>query len=98
MPPNSIAFFALLGHGKRADRCYRARDLLAAHPRMFGFVTFNNCTFLEREHRIVDAATGELAGAGSPCAVSQGSFGYNPEARRQATADVQNFLRLLFRL
>ena len=29
---------------------------------------------------------------------SVGSFGYNPEARRQATADVQNFLRLLFRL
>jgi len=71
---------------------------LAGRQTMFGFVTFNNCTFLERDHRIVDAATGELAGAGSPCAVSQGSFGYNPEARRQATADVQNFLRLLFRL
>ena len=65
---------------------------------LFGFVTFNNCTFLERDDRIVDAATGDLAGMGSPCAVSKGSYGYNPEARRQATADVQNFLRLLFRL
>ena len=33
---------------------------------------------------------------GSPCVVSRGSFGYNPEARRQATTDVQNFLRCCF--
>ena len=71
---------------------------LAERQLPFDFVTFNNCTFLERDDRIVDAATGDLAGPGSPCAVSKGSYGYNPEARRQATADVQNFLRLLFRL
>jgi dienelactone hydrolase len=70
----------------------------AGRETMFGFVTYNNCTFLERDDKIVDAATGELAGVGAPCAVSQGSFGYNPEARRQATTDVQNFLRVLFRL
>lgn len=71
---------------------------LAGRQTMSGFTTFNNCTFLERDDRIVDASTGELAGVGSPCAMAQGSFGYNPEARRQATADVQNFLRVLFRL
>ena len=27
---------------------------------MFGFVTYDNFTFLERDDKIVDAATGEL--------------------------------------
>jgi dienelactone hydrolase len=71
---------------------------LASRQTMSGVVNFSNCTFLERDDKIVDVATGELAGMGAPCVVSEGSFGYNPEAHRQAAADVQNFLRLLFQL
>ena len=63
-----------------------------------GVLNFSNCTFLERDDKIVDAATGDLAGMGSPCVVSEGSYGYDPEAHQQATADVQNFLRLVFQL
>lgn len=71
---------------------------LAGRQTASGVVNFSNCTFLERDNRIVDAETGELAGMKSPCVVSQGSFGYNPDAHRQAAADVQNFLRLRFHL
>ena len=71
---------------------------LANRQTMTGVVNFSNCTFLERDDRIVDATTGELAGMGAPCVVSEGTFGYNPEARQQAAVDVQNFLRLVFQL
>jgi dienelactone hydrolase len=71
---------------------------LANRQTATGGVNFSNCTFLERDDKIIDAATGELAGMGSPCVVSEGSFGYHPEAHRQASADVQNFLRGLFQL
>lgn len=71
---------------------------LANRQTATGVINFSNCTFLERDDKIIDAATGELAGMGSPCVVSEGSFGYHPEAHRQASADVQNFLRLLFQL
>ena len=63
-----------------------------------GALNYSNCTFQERDNRIVDAATGELAGANSPCVVSGGTYGYHPEASQQAAADLQNFLRRLFRL
>ena len=63
-----------------------------------GALNSSNCTFEERDNRIVDTATGELAAANSPCVVSEGSYGYHPEAHRQVTGDVQNFLRLLFQL
>ena len=63
-----------------------------------GPLNFSNCTFRERDNRIVDAATGELAGANSPCVVSGGTYGYHPEASQQAAADLQNFLRVLFQL
>jgi dienelactone hydrolase len=71
---------------------------LANRQTATGVVNFSNCTFLEQDDKIIDVATGGLAGMGSPCVVSEGSFGYNPEAHQQATADVQNFLRLLFQL
>jgi dienelactone hydrolase len=63
-----------------------------------GALNYSKCTFQERDNGIVDAATGEPAGASSPCVVSEGSYGYHPEASQQAAADLQNFLRLLFRL
>jgi dienelactone hydrolase len=63
-----------------------------------GALNYSKCTFQERDNRVVDAATGEPAGPNSPCVVSEGSYGYHPEASRQAAADLQNFLRLLFRL
>jgi dienelactone hydrolase len=65
---------------------------------MTGIGNFSNCKFEERDDRIIDVATGELAGAGSPCVVSQGTYRYDPEARQRAAADVQNFLRVLFQL
>jgi dienelactone hydrolase len=63
-------------------------------------LNYSNCTFLEQDDKIVDMATGELAGMGSPCVVSGGAYGYgyHREARQQVTADVQSFLRLLFQL
>ena len=71
---------------------------LANRQTATGAINFSNCTFLERDNRIIDATTGELAGIKSPCVVSEGSFGYHPDARRQASTDVQNFLRGLFQL
>lgn len=71
---------------------------LANRQTMTGIANFSNCKFMERDDRIIDAATGELAGAGSPCVASEGTFGYNPEARQLAAADVRNFLRVLFQL
>jgi acetyl esterase/lipase len=71
---------------------------LANRQTATGVANFSNCTFVERDDRIVDAPTGELAGPSSPCVVSEGTFGYHPEARQQAAADVRNFLRLLFQL
>jgi dienelactone hydrolase len=71
---------------------------LANRQKATGLANFSNCTFVEQDDRIVDAATGELAGPSSPCVVSEGTFGYHPEARQQAAADVRNFLRLLFQL
>jgi len=69
-----------------------------AAPISTGIGNFSNCKFEERDDRIIDVATGELAGAGSPCVVSQGTYSYDPDARQQATADVQNLLRVLFQL
>jgi dienelactone hydrolase len=68
-----------------------------ASRQMSGVINFSKCTFLERDDKIVDAATGELAGMGSPCVGSQGSFGYQPEAHRQATIDLHGVLKVLFR-
>lgn len=71
---------------------------LANRQTMTGFLNYSKCTFLEQDNRIIDAATGGAAGSTSPCVVSEGSFGYNAAARELATADVQGFLRLLFKL
>jgi dienelactone hydrolase len=71
---------------------------LANRQTVTGVTNYSNCTFLERDNKIIDAATGDLAGMRSPCVVSEGSYGYNPEARQLAVADVQNFLRVLFQL
>jgi len=71
---------------------------LANRQTMTGVTSFSNCVFLERDGRIIDAATGERAMATSACVVSEGTFGYHAEARQQAAVDVQNFLRLLFQM
>ncbi|MBR1246976.1 dienelactone hydrolase family protein [Bradyrhizobium sp. AUGA SZCCT0169] len=71
---------------------------LANRQTATGFLNYSKCTFLEQDDKIIDVVTGGPAGTGSPCVVSEGSFGYNPAAREQATADVQNFLRSLFKL
>jgi len=72
-------------------------DLAPLQPAWAG-VNFSYCTFVERDEKIIDAATGEAAGVASPCVVSEGSFGYNAEARERATTDVHAFLKGLFRL
>jgi dienelactone hydrolase len=69
---------------------------LASRQTMSGALSFSACTFEEQEGRIVDAATGDLAGPQSPCVVSGGSFGYNAAAHRQAAADVETFLNAVF--
>ena len=71
---------------------------LANRQTATGITNFSDCLFLERDDRIIDAATGGLADVKSPCVVSEGIFGYSSEARQQATADVHNFLRLLFQM
>ena len=90
---NDVALFEYAG----AKHWFDNADL-ANRQTATGFLNYSNCTFLEQDDRIIDATTGGLAGAGSPCVVSEGSFGYNPAAREQATADVHNFLQLLFKL
>jgi len=71
---------------------------LANRETATGVANFSNCMFLERDDRIIDATTGESADMKSACVVSEGTFGYHAEARQQAAADVQNFLRLLFQV
>jgi hypothetical protein len=71
---------------------------LAGRQTATGFLNYSSCTFLEQGDRIIDAATGGLAGAASPCVVPEGTIGYHPAAREQAKADVHNFLRSLFKL
>jgi dienelactone hydrolase len=63
-----------------------------------GVLNFSNCTFVEVDGRIIDAGTGEPAGMKSPCVVAEGTFGYSPDAHRQASADVQGFLKVLLKL
>jgi hypothetical protein len=67
----------------RRDRCCRREP---------------NCTFVEVDGRIIDAGTGQPAGMKSPCVVSEGTFGYDVDAQRQASADVQRFLKVLLKL
>lgn len=71
---------------------------LANRQTATGVVNFSNCTFVEVDGKIIDAGTGEPAGMKSPCVVSEGTFGYNPDAHRQASADVQSFLKVLLKL
>jgi hypothetical protein len=53
---------------------------------------------VEVDGRIIDAGTGQPAGMKSPCVVSEGTFGYDADAQRQASADVQSFLKVLLKL
>jgi dienelactone hydrolase len=69
---------------------------LASRQTMAGALDFSACVFAEQEGRIMDVATGELAGPRSPCVVPGGSFGYNAAAHHQAAADVETFLKALF--
>lgn len=90
---NDAALFEYVG----AKHWFDNADL-ANRQTATGFLNYSNCTFLEQDDKIIDVMTGGPAGTGSPCVVSEGSFGYHPAAREQATADVQNFLRSLFKL
>ena len=71
---------------------------LANRQTATGAINFSSCTFVEVDGRIIDAGTGQPAGMNSPCVVSEGTFGYNADAQRQATADVQSFLKVLLKL
>ena len=71
---------------------------LANRQTATGVVNFSNCTFVEADGRIIDAGTGQPAGMKSPCVVSEGTFGYDVDAQRQASADVQRFLKVLLKL
>ena len=54
---------------------------------MFGFVTYDNFTFLERDDKIVDAATGELA-----------EWGRHARCRRGPLAIIQKRPRQMCRI
>ena len=71
---------------------------LANRQTATGVVNFSNCTFVEVDGRIIDAGTAQPAGMKSPCVVSEGTFGYDVDAQRQASADVQRFLKVLLKL
>ena len=57
-----------------------------------------NCAFVEQDGKIVDPATGRVAGIDAPCVFRGVSLRYNPEAHRKAVQDVQDFLKTVFRL
>jgi len=57
-----------------------------------------NCAFVERDGKIVDPATGRVAGLGSSCFSKGIHVGYNAEAHRRAVQDVRTFLAAVFRL
>jgi dienelactone hydrolase len=67
------------------------------HQVLPGVVNPTNCTFEERDGKIVDEM-GRLAGFDAPCVVRGASIGYSPDAHRQALLDVQDFLGSAFRL
>ncbi len=57
-----------------------------------------NCAFIERDGRIVDPATGKVAGIDAPCMTRGVHSGYNPDAYRKAVDDVRAFLRAAFKM
>lgn len=57
-----------------------------------------NCAFVERDGRIVDPATGRVAGIDAPCMTRGVHAGYNPDAHRKAADDVRAFLRTAFKM
>ena len=61
-------------------------------------ITPRNCAFIERDGRIVDPATGKVAGIDAPCMTRGAHFGHNPDAYRKAVDDVRGFLRAAFKM
>lgn len=57
-----------------------------------------NCAFIERDGRIVDPATGKVAGIDAPCMTRGVHSGYNPDAYRKAVDDVRAFLLAAFKM
>lgn len=52
-----------------------------------------SCSFEERDGRIIDSATGEVASVDSPCVEAGVTIGHDPAARAQAIEDVLSILR-----
>lgn len=61
-------------------------------------VSPRNCTFVERDGRLIDLATGGEASVNSPCVVRGVTVGYNAAAHERSARDVEAFLRSVFRL
>jgi dienelactone hydrolase len=61
-------------------------------------ISFAKCNFVERDGKIVDRATGSMAGYRSSCVTRNATVGRDSEARRRAAEDVETFLAALFRL
>jgi dienelactone hydrolase len=70
---------------------------LSQYQLLPGVVNSTNCTFEERNGKLVDESGG-LAGFDAPCVIRSASIGYSPNAHRQALADVQYFLVSAFHL
>jgi hypothetical protein len=71
---------------------------LANRQTATGVVNFSNCTFLERDDKIIDAATVGLAGMGTPCAVSEGTLWQSSGGAPTSVGRRAEFLRVLFQL
>ena len=72
-------------------------DQLPPNLALAGVANLGRCAFVERDGTLVDES-GARAGFDSPCVVRNATIGYSHEARRQADADVHDFLRTVFRM
>jgi dienelactone hydrolase len=79
---------------------YHAFDNTTAPASRYWAEAFSarNCAFIERDGRIVDPATGKVAGIDASCMTRGVHFGHNPDAYRKAVDDVRAFLRVVFKM
>lgn len=66
---------------------------LPSYVRRFDVLNPSTCGFVEQElGRIIDPATGRLAGPDAPCITRGGAVGYHPDAHRKLIRDVVDIL------
>lgn len=63
---------------------------------LFGALSPGNCAFVEQDGMIIDPETGREPTINSACVTRDVSIGYNAKAEREAAADVEAFLMMVF--